>query len=290
MKIFKKLKTIFHLKKTQQSKICLSEECEDLRKHFNMKWIFFLLFLSACLMVTDTLHEHFYHDKSVVNDINNLYDVESFNSCILFADPVSKSTTVVDNDYFEDVVFVGDSVTSGIKLYKTAKNALVLSKTGLNIEVIDEPIEVDGQVMSIIDFIKQSARKKIYIMIGSNGIGWLKNDYMIRLYGEWINKVKQQVPGCVIFVQSVLPITKELSDFNLTKQNMLTNEKISSYNAALQEMCRQKQVYFLDVAQEFKNEEGALPDEASPVDGMHINAEYYNLWLEYIKWHTVADV
>ena len=204
-----------------------------------------------------------------------------------FESYISRSKKIVEDDYFNDVVFVGDSVTAGIKLYQTAKNALVLSKTGLNVTTISNPIEIDGNDANILDVIQKSGRKKIYVMLGSNGIGWLDDNYMIRLYCNWLNQLRQKVPGALIFVQSVLPITKELSDINSEKENLLTNEKILSYNLALQNMCTQNKFYFLDVASEFRDEWNALPDEASPVDGIHINAKYYNLWLSYIKSHTI---
>lgn len=208
----------------------------------------------------------------------------------VFNHPAEKSDVIVDDDYFNDVIFIGDSITDGIKLYKAAKGSLIFAKTGLNIEnIVSETVLIDNEQINILEAVKKSERKKIYIMIGSNGIGWLENDYMIKLYSQWLNNLRDEIPDAVIYVQSVLPITKELSDFNSSKENALTNEKISSYNDALFEMCKQEHFYFLNVAEEFKNDENALPDEASPVDGMHLNPTYYNKWLDYIKSHIVKQ-
>lgn len=208
----------------------------------------------------------------------------------VFDHPVEKSDFIADDDYFNDVIFIGDSITDGIKLYKAAKSSLIFAKTGLNIEnIISETVLIDNEQINILEAVKKSERKKIYIMIGSNGAGWLENDYMIKLYSKWLNNLREEIPDAVIYVQSVLPITKELSDFNSSKQNALTNEKISSYNDALFEMCKKEHFYFLNVAEEFKDNENALPDEASPVDGMHLNPTYYNKWLDYIKSHIVKQ-
>ncbi len=205
-----------------------------------------------------------------------------------FDKPIAKSNTIVNDDYFNDVIFIGDSITSGIKLYKTAKNAMIISKTGLNIDSITkDSIEIDNQVISILDTIKQSGRKQIYIMIGSNGIGWLTNEYMTTLYSNWLNKLRSEIPDCVIYVQSILPITKKLSDFNENQQNTLTNEKIEKYNNEILNMCKNQHFFYLNIAEAFKDQDGNLPDEASPIDGMHINANYYNIWLNYIKSHTI---
>ena len=50
----------------------------------------------------------------------------------------------------------------------------------------------------------------------------------------------------------------------------------------------EKEVYYLNVAECMKDENGMLPDEASPADGMHFGPDYYSKWFEYLKRHTVA--
>jgi len=51
---------------------------------------------------------------------------------------------------------------------------------------------------------------------------------------------------------------------------------------------KEKQVYYLNVAECMKDENGMLPDAASPADGMHFGPEYYNKWFDYLKQHTVS--
>ena len=126
-------------------------------------------------------------------------------------------------------------------------------------------------------------------MIGANGIGWLDNDYMIKLYSGWLNNIKSELPNSIIYVQSILPITQQLSDANQNKPNALTNDKIEIYNQTLHEMCNKNKFHFLNVAEIFKNENNTLPDEASPVDGLHLTSKYYNNWLNYIKTHTINN-
>lgn len=214
----------------------------------------------------------------------------SQNNNSAFESLVAQSNVSVDDSYFDDVVFIGDSLTNGLQLYKSVKNAVIISETGLNIEsVIHKPLMFNNQSISVTEAIKQANRKKIYTMIGSNGIGWLDNDYMIKLYSEWLNNIKSELPDSIIYVQSVLPITQKLSDANQNKSNALTNDKIEIYNQALHEMCNKNKFNFLNVAEIFKNENNALPDEASPVDGLHLTSKYYNNWLNYIKTHTINN-
>ena len=230
------------------------------------------------------LSKIFSHNKK--NEVNASLEIKNNNqNDDIYGKSLSKSDIIETDNYFNDVIFVGDSITNGLQLYKSVKNALILSKTSLNIEnLANETININGK--SILDMIKESNRKKIYIMLGSNGIGWLDDNYMINLYSQWLNKLRYEVPDCTIFVQSVLPITKELSDLNLNKQNAITNEKIFEYNKKLLDMCQREKYYYLDISNAFKDENGYLIDEASPVDGMHISSKYYNKWVDYIKTHV----
>ena len=52
-------------------------------------------------------------------------------------------------------------------------------------------------------------------------------------------------------------------------------------------MAEEKEVFYLDVNSALKGSDGALPTEASPADGMHFNATYYQKWFDYLKTHTV---
>lgn len=247
-----------------------------------------ILFRNININISTTQNKATSIEQSNVLIENNSSNLQNNNSA--FESLVSQSNVSVDDSYFDDVVFIGDSLTNGLQLYKSVKNAIIISETGLNIEsATNKPLMFNNQSVSVLEAIKQTNRNKIYIMIGANGIGWLDNDYMIKLYSGWLNNIKSELPNSIIYVQSILPITQQLSDANQNKPNALTNDKIEIYNQTLHEMCNKNKFHFLNVAEIFKNENNALPDEASPVDGLHLTSKYYNNWLNYIKTHTINN-
>lgn len=247
-----------------------------------------ILFRNININISTTQNKATSIEQSNVLIENNSSNLQNNNSA--FESLVSQSNVSVDDSYFDDVVFIGDSLTNGLQLYKSVKNAIIISETGLNIEsATNKPLMFNNQSVSVLEAIKQANRNKIYIMIGANGIGWLDNDYMIKLYSGWLNNIKSELPNSIIYVQSILPITQQLSDANQNKPNALTNDKIEIYNQTLHEMCNKNKFHFLNVAEIFKNENNALPDEASPVDGLHLTSKYYNNWLNYIKTHTINN-
>ena len=100
-------------------------------------------------------------------------------------------------------------------------------------------------------------------------------------YGEFIDSVQQQHPDALVYVQSILPVTAEKSE-----DERYSNDRIDQYNISLMNLCKEKGVYYLNVAEAFKDEQGNLPSEASPKDGMHFGSTYYMKWFDYLKCHA----
>lgn len=199
--------------------------------------------------------------------------------------PVPESQRVTSS-YFDDALFVGDSITAGIQSYALMKNASVVAFTGINTDTImtREVIRNDaGELETMPQAISRCQNvKKVYVMLGANGVAWIGKENFVKNYGVFLDTIRQQHPDADIYVQSILPVTasKEESD------PRFANSKIREYNAALQDMAQEKKYYYLNVAEAFADENGCLPEEASPTDGMHFGPKYYEVWFEYLKNHV----
>jgi lysophospholipase L1-like esterase len=193
----------------------------------------------------------------------------------------------VGDDYFDDAVFIGDSISTGIKLYGIMDNAYVFAGTGIRLENIleKEIAKIDGVEMNLIDALAKIRPKKIYIMMGANSLG-AANDAVLNLY-EWvIENIMDTNEESIVYVQSVLPLYEPVFWQKYSKN--ITNEKIESFNAGLVEVARKKGAVYLDVADVFRESDGSMPKEYTP-DGIHINPPQYFMWFDYLKAHTVAE-
>lgn len=194
----------------------------------------------------------------------------------------------VNSSYFDDAVFIGDSLTTGIELYGILENTKVLASIGVNVDTIKTTpfIEKDGKTLTVLEALAEEENvNKIYIMLGANGIAWFPKDTLISSYKDFVTSIKELKPDATIYIQSILPVTKAMSDL----ANNITNEKIDEYNAEIVKMSKELDCYYVDVNSELKDENGALPDYASPSDGMHLTAEYYVKWVDVLKCHTVTE-
>ncbi len=189
----------------------------------------------------------------------------------------------VKSEYFDDAMFVGDSITYGMKVYNTMTNATVIAHTGINPQTIlnKAVIQEEGDTLTILEAMSKHDPGKIYIMLGANGVAFLEEEDMMGFYGEFIDAVAEQHPDALIYVQSILPVTAEKS-----QDERYSNDRIDQYNISLMNLCKEKGVYYLNVAEAFKDEQGNLPTEASPKDGMHFGSTYYMKWFDYLKCHA----
>ena len=190
-------------------------------------------------------------------------------------------------DYFNDAVFIGDSRTDGLLLYSGIKGATGLSYKGLMVsELEDKKVKftVSGITDTVMGALGKAAYGKVYIMLGVNELGWYNDQKFYETYTQEVQRVKELQPGAVIYLQSILPVTRAESD----NHAYFTNENIVRYNGLIAQVAEEQQVFYLDVASALMEEDGALPEESS-TDGIHLKKAYYKVWYEYLQTHVITD-
>lgn len=190
----------------------------------------------------------------------------------------------VDDAYFDDAVFIGDSRTEGFFLQVGPGASRAYAYRGLSVEtVMTKPVVYqDGVQCSAIDALRSTSFGKVYIMLGINETGWVYSNVFIEKYVALIEEIRSINPDAQIYVQSILPVSESVS----ATHAYITNEKIQEYNDLIQQMAGEQEVYYLNVAEAVASEQGSLPEEAA-FDGIHLKREYCEKWLEYLKVHTV---
>ncbi|GKX31274.1 hypothetical protein SH1V18_37540 [Vallitalea longa] len=203
-----------------------------------------------------------------------------------FSEPVPASDAV-EETYFDDAVFIGNSRTEGVMLYSHPSKSTSYTHKGLMVNTIfTKPyINDNGTKITVIDAIKKAEFKKIYIMLGINETGWVSTDTFIEKYEEIVDAVKESHPDAIIYIQSILPVTAKLS----STHSYVKNSKIAEYNTRIAKMAEEKQVYYVNVAESVMDKNGCLYDDAA-VDGIHLKKPYCEKWVEYLTTHTTEKI
>lgn len=203
-----------------------------------------------------------------------------------FSQPVPERAAV-DNSYFADAAFVGDSRTDGFMIYSGIGNGKNLTSNGLSIFRLAEKraLTIGGEKYTLLEALALEQYGKVYLSLGVNELGYHNDQGFYSSYCEAIDQIRALQPQAVIYVQGLIPLNEE-QIMASSGRDYLTNEHLRVYNDLMRQAAEEKQAVFLDLYSEFADENGALPQEASR-DGVHLGKEYCQQWLEYLKTHTV---
>ena len=204
-----------------------------------------------------------------------------------FSQPAPQSAAV-DNSYFDDAAFVGDSRTDGFMLYSGIGTGTNLTSNGLSIFQLAEKktLKIDGKKYTLLEALALEQYGKVYLSLGINELGIHRDGRFYDSYCAAIDEIRKVQPNAVIYIQGLIPLNeKQVEEYNGNKYG-LSNEHLRIYNDLMRQAAEEKQVVYLDLYSEFADENGALPEGVSR-DGVHLVKDACKQWLEYLKTHTV---
>ena len=193
------------------------------------------------------------------------------------------SFTTATDDYFSDACFIGDSRTVGISQYAGIEGATFLCRTSLTIYDYDKPkVMYEDRKTSVHDVLAEKQFGKIYLMVGINECGTGTPEYFYEHYRDVVNDIQSLQPDALIFIQANLLVTKLKSDENAG----VTNESLLERNKLIATLANQKNIFYIDINESSLCDDGALVADYT-WDQVHIKAQYYPLWKDFLLQHAV---
>lgn len=200
--------------------------------------------------------------------------------------PVQESEPV-DDSYFDDVAFVGDSRTDGFRLYSGLERGTYFCVTG---ETVASATDMenwkteDGRKISLADAVAAADCGKIYLMLGVNELGWNGTDIFRSHAENLLRRLQADHPDAEIVVQSLLPVSAEQD----AKGSYVNNQRILAYNQVWMDLAEETGCDYVNIAEAVTGEDGCLPAEMS-FDGVHLNRAGCHAWLDYLRTHSVGQ-
>ena len=194
----------------------------------------------------------------------------------------------VEDDYFADAVFIGDSRTVGLYEYGELQDiSTFYASTGLTVHKLftAQIVEVPGtkQKITVEEALSERQFARIYFMIGINELGTGTVESFLEKYAESVAHMKELQPDAIIYLQGIMRVTQERSGHG----DYITNEAIDIRNEGIAAMADNETIFYLDVNEAVCDENSALVS-AYTFDGVHLKAQYITLWKDYLKCHAVA--
>lgn len=203
------------------------------------------------------------------------------------SEDITYEFTEVDDDYFTDALFIGDSRTVGLSEYCEPLDTRATFYAKISLTIFDvfkkEFIKTDEGKIGLEEALTQNQYGKIYIMLGLNEIGTGDSEYFKNAYAEVIDKIRELQPDAIIYIQGIMHVTAHKSDVDKN----FNNEKINVRNAAISELADNKTVFYIDMNEAVDDEDGNL-EEGLSFDDIHLKASSYERWYEFLLHNAIV--
>lgn len=179
------------------------------------------------------------------------------------------SFAAVEKSYFDNVLFIGDSLTVGLSMYGKLKNASYFCINGMGAsEALGK--SMDGVTLdALLDARQYDA---VYIMLGINDMGSKRKSFLAS-YSSLVDHVQEKQPTAGIVIQSILAVTSAYT----AEHPKINNDEIRERNASLAELADGEHIFYLDLNAYYIDEAGNLKDSQAR-DGLHLKSNAYGGW------------
>ena len=202
--------------------------------------------------------------------------------------------------YYDGALFVGDSITAQLLVYAreqqkedpvffsnvkflTAQSYSLYAASRRNLLTSKANLKFRGQELPLCQILQKMKPTKALILLGVNdyigetiekGIGY--DERLLDLAAEF-------APETEVIFQSLTPVTAAFC--RKKDYRTLWNQ----YNEALEAMCRQRGVGYIDIATKLKDQDGYLNKDYSNDGKYHLNPKGLSLWVESLLDYAQAQ-
>ena len=188
----------------------------------------------------------------------------------------------VDESYFDDALFIGDSRTVGLHDYTDlSEHADFLCKTSLTIyKVLEENFKGMGTVEEVL---KKKQYGKIYIMVGINELGRGTTEDFMAKYTEVVDTLHEWDPDARIIIQGIMKVSGKKD----AEDKVFNNSNITGRNHAIATLTDNYHIFYIDMNEAVCDEEGNLNAEYTH-DQIHLLGMYNDLWKDFLMTKGIS--
>lgn len=195
-----------------------------------------------------------------------------------------------EDSFFQNSVFVGDSVMMGFRNYILRQKAgfmgspefLVSGSYSLRMAL--NPVKSNtihpiyqGEQRLIWDSMAMLGVEKAFIALGLNDIGMLSVEDTFENYKKVIQAIYERNPDISIYVISTTNI------YSGREVGSLNNENVRLLNQKMKNYCATSKEEFIDIADYLIDENGYLKDEYCSDQYVHQTPEAYDIWVQVLR-------
>ena len=184
--------------------------------------------------------------------------------------------TDVNTSFFDNSVFIGNSVADTISLYGLLPDTDFYTSPILTVDNVYTTVTGFGTTAAA-DQLKSKKFNKIFICFGEREIAAGDISEFERGYGEFVQKVKTYQTNAQIYLISIPPSSKSSSENGLYGMSLNT---ISGFNKRIKNIAAEEKVFYVNSFSPLGG--GSFLHEGVSADGINLNRDCCIELLKYI--------
>ncbi|MCD7778499.1 MAG: GDSL-type esterase/lipase family protein [Clostridiales bacterium] len=193
--------------------------------------------------------------------------------------------------FFENSMFVGDSLMDGFRLYCMRmgdgffSDPIFLTKTRLGIYHLLQPVSESsmhplymGEKMLLEDAVVKSGVDKVFIILGTNDLVGYTPEETVSEYNDLLYRIHAKAPDVKIYVIG------ETYIFTSGQKPGFTNENMRIFNDSMYKLCANYDyLEFINIGDRLLDSNEGLKDEFCSDDYIHMTIEGYEVWAKVLR-------
>lgn len=204
--------------------------------------------------------------------------------------PAPAASAPVRNDaYFDDALFLGDSIMEGVRQYVAAQRKeqttlggakFLTSIMGISLaDLVGERqpciyYSYGGKEAPLEELVSGMNVRRVFLLLGLNDLAGTDDpvEEIVDRYTRLLDSLRKTLPEAELIVITNPPKVASawLPDYALNRS--FNNARISEFVAALADMCQDGGIPLVDAYECLVNENGALPDDWCRDGYVHLNS------------------
>ena len=241
------------------------------------------------LLLQDNTVLYAAHDEETSDQETNLtvqlpvYLLASLTTVMENEQPETITPHPVEESYFDDALFIGDSRTEGMAIYGRLGKADYFASSGMTVfnVLTKETQDINFSTTDLPSLLDSKQYGKIYIMLGINELGYAMESIMQK-YENILKDIVSAQPNAKIILCANIYVTKEKS----AAVSWLSWENINRLNNNIAALADNKTIFYLDANELFCDDSGYM-HPAKTGDGVHPYATGYQEWAGWLQGHGI---
>lgn len=191
---------------------------------------------------------------------------------------IDLSYAEVTENWFDDVLFIGDSRTVGLRDYARLGKADYFCSIGMTVfDALELSLsDQNFEETKLVELLQSRHYNKIYICLGLNECGY-PYDLLMEGYGTLVKTVQKYQPNAVVILQAMITVSRKKA----SSEWYFSLENLNKVNKGISELANGSTILYIDANERYADEEGYLPSDLT-ADGCHFDKAGYRDWAQWI--------